>query len=34
MFLFKMCVHGDGSGHDLIKWMQLGATSKLFKDHV
>jgi hypothetical protein len=24
MFLFKMSVHGDGSGYDLIKRMQLG----------
>jgi hypothetical protein len=22
MFLFKMSMHGDGSGYDLIKWMQ------------
>ncbi len=23
-FLFKMYVHRDGSGHDFVKWMQLG----------
>jgi hypothetical protein len=22
MFLFKMSMHGDGSGYDLVKWIQ------------
>jgi hypothetical protein len=24
MFLFKMSMHGNGSGYNLVKWMQPG----------
>jgi hypothetical protein len=36
VFLF-MCMHGDGSGCDLVKWMQLGGdlqTAWIMFDHV
>ncbi len=37
MFLFKMSMHGNGSGCDLIKRMQLGGdlqTTWIMFDHV
>ncbi len=37
MFLFKMSMHGDGSGYDLVKWMQPRGnlqTAWIMFDHV
>jgi hypothetical protein len=31
MFFFKMFVHKDGNGYDLIKWMQLGGNLQTIK---